>query len=203
MRNGSKYHDNQGKTNRKLHTLALRQRDPCLVALARHKHVSDPGGELAVEDVADTDNVEAAEVALTVNDDTRASHVASAGGHDKVPGLELDVVDDLVLVEVELDRVVDLRCANRGSVPRMSRMGSRAAHLDGRVRVTDGASVVGDNEGDTLGTELHLLDLEELVGGLLGGDAVDGEATLDVVKKAEVLAGLLNRDDVCVGSSSA
>ena len=82
-----------------------------LRSLARNKHVSDAGGELAVEDVADTDDVEAAEVALAVDDDARASHVASAGGHDKVAGLELDVVDDLVLDQVELDGVVDLKGA--------------------------------------------------------------------------------------------
>lgn len=56
---------------------------------------------------------------------------------------------------------------------------------------------MGDDERNALGAELHLLDLEELVGSLLGGDAVDGEAALDVVKEAEVLAGLLDRDDVC------
>ena len=55
---------------------------------------------------------------------------------------------------------------------------------------------MGDDEGDTLGAELHLLDLEELVGGLLSGDAVDGEAALDVVKETEVLSGLLDGDDV-------
>lgn len=73
----------------------------------------------------------------------------------------------------------------------------RATYLDGRVGVTDGASVVGDNEGNALGAELHLLDLKELVGGLLSGDAVDGEAALDVVKETEVLSGLLDGDDVC------
>jgi hypothetical protein len=86
------------------------------------------------------------------------------------------VVDDLVLDEVELDRVVD---------------------LDGGVGVADGASVVGDDEGDALGAELDLLDLEELVRRLLLRDAVDGEAALDVVEETEVLARLLDRDYVC------
>lgn len=64
------------------------------------------------------------------------------------------------------------------------------------VGVTDGAAVVGDNVGDTLGTELSAADLAELEGSLLGGDAVDGEAALDVVKETEVLARTLNGDDV-------
>jgi hypothetical protein len=44
--------------------------------------------------------------------------------------------------------------------------------------------------------ELDALDLAELVLGLLSGDAVDGEATLGVVDEAEVLASLLDRDNV-------
>jgi hypothetical protein len=44
--------------------------------------------------------------------------------------------------------------------------------------------------------ELHTLDLAELVLCLLVCYPVDGEAALGVVDKAEVLAGLLDRDDV-------
>lgn len=51
---------------------------------------------------------------------------------------------------------------------------------------------MGNDEGNTLGTKLNLLNLEELVGGLLGGDSVDGESALDVVEETEVLAGLLD-----------
>lgn len=48
----------------------------------------------------------------------------------------------------------------------------------------------------TLGAELGLLDLEKLVAALLGGDAVNDEAALDIVENAEVLAGLLDGDNV-------
>jgi hypothetical protein len=89
--------------------------------------------------------------------------------------LEGDDFGDLVLDEVELDGVSD---------------------LDDGVGVTDGATVVGDDEGNTLSSELNLLDLEELVGSLLLRDTVDGEATLDVVKETEVLSRLLDRDDI-------
>jgi hypothetical protein len=110
-----------------------------------------------------------------VNDGTDTALVTTTGEHDEVALLELDVVDNLVLDEVELDDVVN---------------------LDDGVGVTDGATVVGDDEGNALGTKLDLADLEELVGSLLLGDAVDGEATLDVVKETEVLAGLLDGDNV-------
>lgn len=53
-----------------------------------------------------------------------------------------------------------------------------------------------NQEWDAALAELDTLDLAELVLGLLGLDAVDGEAALGVVDQAEVLASLLERDDV-------
>jgi hypothetical protein len=44
--------------------------------------------------------------------------------------------------------------------------------------------------------ELDTLDLAQLVLSLLSSDAVDSETALGVVDQAEVLAGLLNGDDV-------
>lgn len=161
-----------------LDSLALGEGDLGLGALAENEDVADAGSEGAVKDVTDVDNVEAAEVALLVDNDTRTAHVAAASDHDNVSGLELEVADDLVLNEVELDRVVD---------------------LDSRVGVTDGAAIVGNDVRNTLGAELVTADLEELERSLLGGDAVDGEAALDVVKETEVLARALNGDDVWRG----
>lgn len=53
-----------------------------------------------------------------------------------------------------------------------------------------------NQEWDPALAELHLLDLAELELSLLSLDAVDGEATLGVVDETEVLAGLLDTDDV-------
>lgn len=53
-----------------------------------------------------------------------------------------------------------------------------------------------DQEWDSTAAELHALDLAELVLGLLGLDAVHGEAALGIVDETEVLAGLLDGDDV-------
>ena len=53
-----------------------------------------------------------------------------------------------------------------------------------------------DQEWDSALAQLHPLDLSELVFGLLGLDPVDGEAALGVVDQAEVLASLIDGDDV-------
>ena len=112
-------------------------------------------------------DIESSQVLLLVNDDSRPSHVTSTSDHDDIPRLKLDMVDDLVLDKVELDSVVD---------------------LDGWVGVSDGSAVMGDDVWDALGTELMSSDFAEFEGGLLGGNSVDGESSLDIVKKSEVLA---------------
>ena len=53
-----------------------------------------------------------------------------------------------------------------------------------------------NQEWDPALAELNALDLAELELSLLSLDAVDGEATLGVVDETEVLAGLLEGDDV-------
>lgn len=56
--------------------------------------------------------------------------------------------------------------------------------------------IVRNQEWDPALAKLNSLDLAELVLGLLSLDTVDGEATLGVVDETEVLAGLLDTDDV-------
>lgn len=56
--------------------------------------------------------------------------------------------------------------------------------------------IVRNQEWDPALAELHTLDLAELVLSLLGLDAVHGEAALGVVDETEVLAGLLETDDI-------
>lgn len=53
-----------------------------------------------------------------------------------------------------------------------------------------------NQEWHTTTAELHALDLAQLVLGLLVLDAVDSEAALGVVDEAEILARLLDGDDV-------
>lgn len=160
-----------GKSN----TTATGHRDHGLALGANNENVAETGGEVTAEDVTDVNNVEATKVSLLADDNTGTALVTTTSDHNGGTSVEGNKVEDLLRVNVESDSVVD---------------------LDGRVGVSDGSAVVRDNVGDTTGTELHLLNLEELVGGLLGGDAVDDESALDVVEDAEVLAGLLDRDNV-------
>lgn len=53
-----------------------------------------------------------------------------------------------------------------------------------------------DQEWDAALAKLHSLDLAQLVLSLLGLNAVDGEAALGVENETEVLASLLDGDDV-------
>lgn len=73
--------------------------------------------------------------------------------------------------------------------------------LDDRIRITDGATVVRDQEWDLLGSQHSLADLAQLVLGLLDGDPVNGETSLDVVDQTELLAGLVDGDDIWKGKS--
>lgn len=56
--------------------------------------------------------------------------------------------------------------------------------------------IVRNQEWDPALAELNTLDLAELELSLLSLDAVNGETTLGVVDETEVLAGLLEGDDV-------
>ena len=120
-------------------------------------------------------HVEASIVPLTVRDDTRTPHVTPTSDEDDVARVELDKVRDFVLLKVELDGVV---------------------RLDQRVGVADRAPVVSDDVGDALGANSGTEDLAELVARLLGGDAVDRETALDIIQQPQVLAGLVDRDNI-------
>jgi hypothetical protein len=56
---------------------------------------------------------------------------------------------------------------------------------------------VGGDVRNTLGTNEDLLDLAKLVLGFLIGDAVDSEATFNVIDETEVLTSLFNGNNIC------
>lgn len=91
--------------------------------------------------VLDVDGLKAALVLLPVLDDTDPASVPTASDHNDVPDVELDEVYNLVGLEVKLDGVV---------------------RLDERVRVADGAPIIGVEVGNTLLPKLHGADLAEL-----------------------------------------
>ena len=158
-----------------LEALALGEANKSVVGLADDKHVAETGGELVATGVSDVDDLERTSVLLATDDDAHATDVAPAGDHDCVADLKLDKVDNLAGGEVDLDGVVG---ADRG------------------VGVADGARVVGREEGDALTADLDLGHTAQLEGGLLGSDGVDRETALDVVEETEVLAGLVDGDDI-------
>ena len=120
-------------------------------------------------------NIEATDVLLTLDNDTSPTHIASTGDHNDVTGIELNEIGDLALFDVKFDCIVN---------------------LDGGVGVAYGPSVVCNNVWDTLWTEGHFSNLEKFVGSFLRCNAVDSEATLNIVKKAEMFARLFDCYDV-------
>jgi len=121
------------------------------------------------------DDIEATGVLLALNDDTCPAHVTTAGDHNDITGIKLNEIGDLVLLDIELDSIVD---------------------FDVRVGVSDSSPVVRDNVWDTLSADGHFSYLEKLVASLLRCDPVDGETTLNVVKKTEVFTRLFDGDNI-------
>ncbi|KAJ8539096.1 hypothetical protein ON010_g12774 [Phytophthora cinnamomi] len=173
-----------------LDALALGQGHPGAGLLADGEHVAEARGEVVASRVLDVGNVERTLVPeahnqqyteglamspegvflpLDVVQDADAARVTSARDGHQVADLELDVVHHLARLQVDLDRVAD---------------------LDERVRVADGAAVVGGDVRDGLLGVLLADDLGELELLLLVRDAVQHEAALRVVQQAELVARL-------------
>jgi hypothetical protein len=110
-------------------------------------------------------------MSFTVCDDTDPSNIVTGGNHGDVSNIKLDETGDLVGFEIESDGIVD---------------------FDGRVWVTNGSSIVGDQVGDTGFSQLHALNLAKLVFSLFGSDAMNCEAALDIVDEAEGFTGFVN-----------
>lgn len=161
--------------NGKLDTLAFWQRNPGLGALTNDENVGDTSGKRPVEHILDVDNIEASDMSLTVGDGADTSHVATTSDDDHVSSIKLDESGDLALLQVVLDGIVG---------------------FDVRVWVADSSSIVGDDVWNTTVANENLLDFAELVGSLLGGDAVNRKAALDIVKETEVLSGFFNGDHI-------
>merc|ERR1711991_407099 len=112
---------------------------------------------------------------LTMGDGSNTSQVTSADDHDKAASVEGNNIDDLAGGDVQLDAVMS---------------------LDDWVGIADGTSVMSDQVRHTSGADSHAADTAQLELGLLGADAVDGEAALHVKDKTEVLTSLLDGDNV-------
>lgn len=126
--------------------------------------------------VAHMDNVEATRMTFSRHNNANTAQIVAAGDHAQVSSLELDVVQDLAFRDIVSDNIV---------------------HLDQRVGISDGATVVGNEKRNAFGPGLNALDTSELIRSLLSSDLVENKATLNVIENSEVVSGLFDRDDVC------
>ncbi len=94
-----------------------------------------------VAGILDVDDIKATGVLLSRLDNTNTTNVFTSNDHALVSRLEFDELEDLSALQIKLDGVVD---------------------IDGGIRVAEGAAVVRNNEGDSLGTNGALLDLQKL-----------------------------------------
>jgi len=139
------------------------------------KNVADTSSERPIKSILDVDNVKSSQMPLPANDSPHSAHVTPTRDHAHGADIEFDKVAELVVLQVEFDGVVD---------------------ADEGVRIPDRPSVVRHDVRYASHAESDAFHLQQLVFGFFWCDAVDGEATFDVVNDAEVLVGLLDRDHV-------
>lgn len=134
-----------------------------------------PRSECPIQRILHMHNIEPPNVLFPMYDNARSTHVTTTCDHDYVSGIKFDKVRDFSLFKVKLDSVVDF---NQG------------------IRVPNGAAIMCDNMRDTFRAHYHFTDFEKFVSSFFGGDAVDREAAFNIVKKTEVLARFLDRDNI-------
>jgi hypothetical protein len=134
-----------------------------------------PRSECSVKGVFDVDNIKTSNVLLSVHNDTRPAHIASASNHNNVSSVKLDKVSNLALIEIIFNGIVG---------------------LDIRIRITNCASIVGDDVRNATVTNSYSADFQELVGGFFSCDTVDGETTFDIIEESEVLSRFFDTDDI-------
>jgi len=161
-------------------SLTTRQGNHTLVILSRkHEDIGNTSGESTTLGILHMHNLEGANVLLATSDDTNTALILSTGDHTGSTSLELNDILGLASLDVHFDDIVE---------------------LGKRIRVADGAAIVGDDVWDTLGTNSDRLHTSKLVRVLVGEglavQAVQNETALGIVHHAEVLVGLVNGDNV-------
>lgn len=173
----------------RLDTLAFRESNEGIVALANDEDVLVTGGKGVTLLVLHVHDIVASGVSLVVNDSTNTTTVGSSGDHAQVAQLKLHKLDDLVSAEIEFDHIASFNVG---------------------VGEADGATIVSDNVGD--GGSLSVRERVATNGGLLSSassdntqqldvgflvlNTVQDKATLGIVQQAELLVSLLNGDNV-------
>ena len=161
--------------NRHLDTLTLRESDGRGVTSTNDEDVFQSGGERVAGGITDNNNIERTGMLFDVYDGSDTPTVSTLGDHAHLTSLELVERSHLASGEVNLNGVV---------------------HLDKGVGVSDGASIVGDNDRHLLGSEFASVDTAQLKGLLLVRDAVEHETSLDVEDQSKLITGLGELDNV-------
>lgn len=162
----------------KLDTVSAGKRDQGVLevgTLSNSENVLETSGKNVASGITNVGNIERTRVLVDGGNHTNATSVTTASDGDEVTSLELDEVEDLAGGDINLNGVV---------------------LLDERVRVADGAAIVGNDVRDSLGLSTLLDDLGELVLGLLSSDFVENETALSVVQDTELVARLLDLDNI-------
>merc|ERR1711912_45123 len=145
-------------------SLTTRQGNHTLVILSReHEDIGNTSGESTTLGILHMHNLEGANVLLATSDDTNTALILSTGDHTGSTSLELNDILGLASLDVHFDDVVE---------------------LGKRIRVADGAAIVGDDVWDTLGTNSDRLHTSKLVRVLVGEglavQAVQNETALGI-----------------------
>ena len=158
-----------------LDTVALGESDHGFSAFTNDENVGETSSEFMTSSIADVDNIEGTEVAITADNHTDTTDVVTLGDEAEVTDFELEVTDDLVGLEIDLHGITNLHSG---------------------IGEADGAGVVSNNEGNLLVGELALDDLAELEASFGLVNAVEDETTLDIIEKTETISTAIEGDDI-------
>jgi hypothetical protein len=146
-----------------------------VISSSDNENVSETGTERTSLDILDGCNGKGSLVLLDVLELSNTSSIVTLGDVYHSSNLELEDVAHLSGSDINLDRVVGLNIG---------------------IGETKSTSIVGDSNGNLVGSDVSLGDLDKLVRSLLLGNTVKNITSLGVEKKTEDISGLLKLDNV-------
>ena len=158
-----------------LDTITLGESDHGFSAFTNDENVGETSSEFMTSSIADVDNIEGTEMAITADNHTNTTDVVTLGNEAEVTDFELEVTDDLVGLEIDLHGITNLHSG---------------------IGEADGAGVVSNNEGNLLVGDLALDDLAELEASFGLVNAVEDETTLDIIEETETISTAIEGDDI-------
>jgi len=151
------------------------QANHSLVTFTNNEDVSSSGSERVTGRVLDVNDIKSTRMSISGGDNTDSAQISSADDHREVTGIEFDPVLDSAGSKIDFDSV------------------TRFAFW---VGVSDGSTVVGDQEWDVVLAQHNLLDLTEFVRGFFSRNSVDLISTFGVINQSKVFVGFFNRNDI-------